>query len=163
VAFIDDVCTAVSGQVVSMAGPQVFRLDVGLPDTAPLDTLHDLDNYLFPLVPKLAQRTGRELASVWASKRHAPTSKVGVGAAVATDDPRGTYAFEVTTTASASTSLYKEQIRDQLATTSPLPGSRRRAAARVRRRTASGLAEPVEADYRRAGRDPRPRPRRRRV
>jgi hypothetical protein len=121
-AFIDDFCTAVSEQVVSTAGPQVFRLDVGLPDTAALDTLHDLDNYLFPLVPKLAHRTGREFASVWASKRHAPTSQVAVGAPVTTDDPRGTYAFEVTTTASASTSLYKEQIRDQLATASPLPG-----------------------------------------
>ena len=40
-------------------------MDIGLPDTVPLLALNDLDNYLFPLVPKLIAATGRQLASVW--------------------------------------------------------------------------------------------------
>jgi len=85
--------------------------------------LHDLDNYLFPLVPKLTARTGRTFVSVWAAKRHAATSEVAVGPVVRADDPGGTHVFDVTTTASASTRRYKEQIRDQIATASPLPGN----------------------------------------
>lgn len=121
-AFIDDGCTAVAEQVVSTAGPLALRLDVGLADTAPLYAFHDLDNYLFPLVPKLMERTGRDFVSVWATKRHAATSSMAVCPAVPVDDPTGTYVFDVTTTASASTSAYKEQIRDQITTASPLPG-----------------------------------------
>jgi hypothetical protein len=119
-AFIDDVCAAVGEQVSSTTGPLALRLHIGLADTAPLYALHDLDNYLFPLVPG---RTGREFVSVWATKHHAAaSSSVAAGPAVAVDDPRGLYAFEVTTTASASTSGYKEQIRDQIAAASLLPG-----------------------------------------
>jgi hypothetical protein len=88
----------------------------------PLHTLHDLDNYLFPLVPQLAERTGREFVSVWATKRHATTSSVAAGAAVPAADVGGARVFDVTTTASVSTSAYKEQIRDAIASASPLPG-----------------------------------------
>jgi hypothetical protein len=121
-AFTDAVYEAVAEQTVSTAGPLAFRLDVRLLDTAPLYAFHDLDNYLFPLVPKLVERTGREFASVWASKRHAVVSSVAVRPAVPADDPRGTHTFDVTTTASASTGAYKEQIRDQVASADPLPG-----------------------------------------
>ncbi|WP_245233695.1 hypothetical protein [Micromonospora parva] len=121
-AFIDDACTAVAEQAVSTSGPLALRLDVGLVDTAPLYASHDLDNYLFPLVPKLTSRTGRGFVSVWATKRHAATSSVAVCPAVPVDDPAGTYVFDVTTTASASTRAYKEQIRDQITTGIPLPG-----------------------------------------
>ncbi|SCG39100.1 hypothetical protein GA0070614_0597 [Micromonospora coxensis] len=120
-AFIDDVCTLVAEQVTSTAGPLALRLDVGLADTAPLYASHDLDNYLFPLVPKLTSRTGRHFVSVWATKRHAPTSSVAICPAIPIDDPLGMYVFDATTTASASTNAYKEQIRDQITTANPLP------------------------------------------
>ncbi|MEU4776520.1 hypothetical protein [Micromonospora sp. NPDC023633] len=97
-----------------------MRLDVGLADTAPLYASHDLDNYLFPLVPKLTSRTGRDFVSVWATKRHAATSSVAVCPAVPVDDPVGTYVFDVT--ASASASAYKEQISDQITTGGPAAG-----------------------------------------
>jgi hypothetical protein len=121
-AFIDDVGVTVAERIVGLAHPLALRLDVGLPDTAPLYAFHDLDNYLFPLVPKLSERTGCEFASVWATKRHAATSQVGVAAAVPAEDNSGTYTFDVKVTASASTSAYKEQIRDQVATASTLTG-----------------------------------------
>jgi hypothetical protein len=38
------------------------------------------------------------------------------------DDPGGVYQFDVATTASASTSTFKEQIRDQIKAAGPLPG-----------------------------------------
>lgn len=72
-------------------------------------------------MPKLTRRTGHDVASVWASKRHARTSSVCLAAAVPIDDPGGICAFDVTTTASASTSAYKEQICDQVASASQLP------------------------------------------
>ncbi|MBL7496123.1 hypothetical protein I6A84_01215 [Frankia sp. CNm7] len=121
-AFIDDVCMAVAGQARATPGPLALRLEVGLADTVPLYALNDLDNYLFPLIPKLTERTGRAFASVRATKQHAATSSVEVGPAVPADDPRGAHTFEVTTTASASATAYKEQIRDQIASASPLPG-----------------------------------------
>jgi hypothetical protein len=123
-AFIDAVCTAVDEQVVDTAGPLALRLDVGLPKSVPIYAFHDLDNYLFPLVPKLMRHTGRDFVSVWATKRHAASvaASVAVGPAVPVDDPSGAHAFDVTTTASTSTTLYKEQIRDQIISASPLPG-----------------------------------------
>ncbi|KQC35800.1 hypothetical protein [Frankia sp. ACN1ag] len=121
-AFIDGVYAAVAENVRATSGPLALRLDVGLADTVPLYALNDLDNYLFPLVPKLTERTGRAFASIWATKRHAATSSVGVGAAVPVDDPCGTYTFEVTTTASADTTAFKEQVRDQITAASPLSG-----------------------------------------
>jgi hypothetical protein len=88
----------------------------------PLTVVNDLDNYLFPMVPRLVERTGRQFVSVWATKAHATRSSVAVGPAVHVDDPDGTYSFEVTTTVSASTAAYKEQIRDQIVRAEPLPG-----------------------------------------
>lgn len=122
-AFVDDVYAAVAQQALSAPDPLALWLEVGLADAVPLYALNDLDNYLFPLVPKLTERTGRTFASVWATKQHAAMSSVRVGPAIPVDDPRGTRAFEVTTTASAGATAYKEQIRDQIASASPLPGS----------------------------------------
>ncbi|KPM51974.1 hypothetical protein ACG83_30855 [Frankia sp. R43] len=118
-AFIDDVYTAVAEQVRMAPDPLALRLEVGLAGAVPFYTLNDLDNYLFLLTPKLTARTGRAFASVWATKRHAASSSARVGPAV----PVGAYMFDVTTTASASTAAYKEQIRDQIASASPLPGN----------------------------------------
>ncbi|CUU54987.1 hypothetical protein Ga0074812_10467 [Parafrankia irregularis] len=121
-AFIGDVHGAVTDPIRATPGPLALRLDIGLAGDAPLHTAHDLDNYLFPLVPKLIARTGRDFVSVWATKRHAATSSVEVTTAVPAEDPGGVCVFEVRTTASASTTAYKEQIRDQVAAAEPLPG-----------------------------------------
>lgn len=122
-AFIDEVCTVVAEPLGSIAGPLALRLDIGLPKGVPLYVAHDLDNYLFPLVPRLTARTGRPIASVWATKRHAATSLVRIAPAIPVDGPRWEYAFEVITTASASTVGYKEQVRDQITSTRPLSGA----------------------------------------
>jgi hypothetical protein len=120
-AFIDAACAAVTGQL-NAAHPLALRLDVGLQDTVALHALNDLDNYLFPLVPKLAERMRRDVVSVWATKRHRAASSVCVAMPIPVNDPGGTYQFDVATTASATTSAFKEQIRDQIIAASPLPG-----------------------------------------
>jgi hypothetical protein len=121
-AFIDHVFVSVADQIARTSDPLALRLDVGLPDNVSLLTFHDLDNYLFPLVPKLAERSGRQFASVWATKRHTTDSFVAVSRAVAADGSHATNLFEVTTSASASTTAYKKEIRDQLADARPMPG-----------------------------------------
>ncbi len=120
-AFVTEVQTAVAGQLSVTPDPLALRLDVGLPNAVPLLALNDLDNYLFPLVPRLTAGTGRQFASVWATKRHAATSSVTVGQARVADDPGGTYSLRVRTTASAGTIAYKQQIRDQIKAAGPLP------------------------------------------
>lgn len=119
-AFIHDVYTVIAGQD-RPAGRLALRLDVGLPESVPLHHMHDLDNFMYPLVPRVAARAGRVFMSVWASKGHAAVSSVAVGPAVPVDDPGGTYAFDVVTTASAGTRAYQEQIRDQVASARPMP------------------------------------------
>lgn len=121
-AFLDDVGGAIGEPVRALRDPLALRLDVGLPSQVPLYDRHDLDNYLFPLVPKLTARLGREFASVWATKSHAASSTARVGPAVVAEPPDGVYAFDVTTTASATTTAYKQQVRDQVAAARPLPG-----------------------------------------
>ncbi|GAA4609662.1 hypothetical protein BJY16_007438 [Actinoplanes octamycinicus] len=120
-AFIAGMRTVITGHLSATSDPLALRLDIGLPRHVPLLSYHDLDNYLFPLVPKLAASSGRQFASVWATKRHAPTSVVALSQAYATRDPGGTYSFEVTTTAAAESTAFKEQIRDQIAVGRPLP------------------------------------------
>lgn len=119
--FIDHVHALVAGPLHTTQGPLALRLDVGLPDKVPLLGLNDLDNYLFPLVPRLTAAAGRQFASVWASKRHAATSSVAVCQAHPVADPGGSYAFQVTTTAPADSVGYKRQIREQVAVEKPLP------------------------------------------
>jgi hypothetical protein len=113
-AFVAEVGSAVAAMLPVAPGPLGLRLEIGLPDGVPLLAHNDLDNYLFPLVPRLIAATGRPFTTVWASKRHAATSSVAVCQALTTDDPGGLYSVEVRTTASASTAAYKRQIRDQI-------------------------------------------------
>jgi hypothetical protein len=120
--FIAGVHTIIGEQVSTTPDPLALRLDVGLPGSVSLLNFHDLDNYLFPLVPKLTVHTGRQFASVWATKRHAPTSSVRVDQAQVTTDPGGTYSSEVTTTAAADSTTFKEQIRDQITAAHPTSG-----------------------------------------
>ncbi|MGC4806822.1 hypothetical protein [Micromonospora sp. DT233] len=120
-AFIAEVHSIVAEQLRCALHPLALRLDVALPGTVPLLARNDLDNYLYPLVPKLAAASGRQFASVWARKRHAPTSSVAVGAAERIPDPGGTYSFQVRTTASSASTAYKQQIRSQISMERPLP------------------------------------------
>lgn len=121
VAFIAGVQTAVAEHLGATSDPLALRLDIGLPQAIPLLAHHDLDNYLFPLVPRLTASTGRQFVAVWATKQHAPTSSVTTCRTQATRDPGGTYSFEVTTTAAADSTAFKEQIRDQITAGQPLP------------------------------------------
>lgn len=120
-AFAADVQAAVAPKLPVTPDPLALRVDIGLPDTVSLLALNDLDNYLFPLVPKLTNGTGRQFASVWATKRHAARSSVAVCQADPVQDPGGVYALQVRTTASAETTAYKRQIRDQITAAQPLP------------------------------------------
>jgi hypothetical protein len=120
-AFIEHACSAAADSIAATPDPLSIWLDVGLPNEAPLLALNDLDNYLFPFVPTLAKRLGRQFTSVWASKRHAARSYVAVGPAVSVADPGGEYAFRVSTSVSAEKPAYKEAIRDQVTATTPLP------------------------------------------
>jgi len=120
-AFIAGVHAVIAEHVTSTPDPLALRLDIGLPDAVPLLTYHDLDNYLFPLVPKVAASTGRQFVSVWATKRHKPTSSVAVCQTQTTRDPGGSYSFDVSTTAAAGSTAFKEQIRDQISVAGPLP------------------------------------------
>ncbi|MEU6025163.1 hypothetical protein [Micromonospora sp. NPDC047134] len=120
-AFTADVLAAIAPTMAVAPDPLALRLDIGLPDTAPLLLHHDLDNYLFPLVPTLTNGTLRQFASVWATKQHATTSAVAVCQTRPVPDPGGMYSLQVHTTASASTTAYKRQIHDQISAAPPLP------------------------------------------
>jgi hypothetical protein len=120
-AFVADVQAAITPKLRVTPDPLALRVDIGLPEIVPLLALNDLDNYLFPLVPKLTKCAGRQFASVWATKRHAAKSSVAVCRTQTVRDPGGVYSLQVRTTASASTTAYKRQIRDQITAAQPLP------------------------------------------
>ncbi|KIH98607.1 hypothetical protein LP52_12345 [Streptomonospora alba] len=102
-------------------GPRVLRLDVVLPGSVPLLEHHDLDNYLFPLVKRISRDSGCHFASVWGTKSHAGTPRLCLDRArPATSRPVFGHTYEVSTTASAESPAYKEQIADQLGSAVPL-------------------------------------------
>lgn len=119
--FIEHACSLVSESIAAVPDPLALRLDVGLPESVSLLALHDLDNYLFPLVPILSKRTGRQFASVWATKRHAAESFIQAGPTEAVPEATGGIAFDVHTSASSGSTEFKEQIRDQITSAEPLP------------------------------------------
>lgn len=103
-------------------GPLALQLDVGLTATVPLLAHHDLDNYLFPLAVHLMKRPDMAIVSVWGTKRHGATSTVRVApAAVTSERLAADFVGAVRTTASASTTVFKQQISDQLSCASELP------------------------------------------
>lgn len=120
--FVDDVHRLVEADLAVVNGMLGLRLDVGLPESTSLFARNDLDNYLFPLVPKLTERAGRSFSFVRATKSHGSTSLVQVGPVVPAGPPVASYAASIVTTAAASTRAYKEQFRDQLADARVLPG-----------------------------------------
>lgn len=122
VAALDDVTELLLPDLRATQEPVALRLDVGLPPTVPLLAEHDLDNYAFPFTRHLASAASRAFASVWCTKQHAADSYAGVGRATqAVSDDRSGAHFSVRTTASASTTAYKQEIDDQLHGAVPLP------------------------------------------
>jgi hypothetical protein len=120
-AALDDAAAAVVPTLDGAAAPLTLRLDVGLPLSVPLVAEHDLDNYAYPLAAHLAPRVAKPIVSVWCTKQHSPHSFVRAESA-APAGARGRGAItEVRTSASASTTAYKQQIHDQVVGTSPLP------------------------------------------
>jgi hypothetical protein len=102
--------------------PLALRLDVGLPGSIPLLDDHDLDNYVLPLAAHLKKQSVKEWDSVWCTKSHGESSFVRVGPAVAVTEPvRADVSIDVHTTASSSSTAYKQQIHDQLARAVQLP------------------------------------------
>lgn len=102
--------------------PVALRLDVGLPRHVALLEQHDLDNYAFPLAMRLSKSSGHQFATVWVTKQHAGTSSAGVRQAVPRPRPSTTdHWFAVHTTVSSATTLYKQQIHDQLHAAKALP------------------------------------------
>jgi hypothetical protein len=118
---------AVAGAVLrprceQLTGPLALRLDVGLPRHADLLDQRDLDNYLLPLAALVRQTGQGELACVWGTKQHCARSYVRIESAIpaATVPPAG-WRHIIRTHASSQTEAFKEQIRDQLRDTQPLP------------------------------------------
>ena len=116
-AFTDHAASTIAQPLNGTPDPIALSLHVATGNV----TFHDLDNYLFPLVPRITASTGRQFASVWGSKSIEPASSIAVGAARPVNDPGGDYAFDVRTTASAETVDYKRQVRDQIIVDRPLP------------------------------------------
>ncbi|MEV4640119.1 hypothetical protein AB0J80_22500 [Actinoplanes sp. NPDC049548] len=120
-AFTGAVDMAIAEDLREIPDPLALRVNIALPGTTPLLRLHHLDNYVFPLIPRLTAGTRRQFASVWATKRHATKHSVAVCQARGIRDPGATYSFQARTTASAISPDYKKQIRRQLTADRPLP------------------------------------------
>jgi hypothetical protein len=102
-------------QLVMLPEPRALRLDVALPEHIELLDAHDLDNYAFPLAARLTQATQRTFASVWVTKRTGATSAAAAQEAVPRATPSvGALVLDVRTTASVTTTAYKQQIHDQV-------------------------------------------------
>jgi hypothetical protein len=113
--YLEDTAQLVSPQLAA-SGPWTLLLEVGLPATRDLVDMADLDNYAYPLATRLRNQ---DLVAVWCTKRHAETSRVLAAPAHETNGPGTTYT--VRTTASASTTAYKEQIRLAVADATVIP------------------------------------------
>jgi hypothetical protein len=112
--YLDDTAELVSESVVS--GPWALLLDVGLAAGRDLLDMADLDNYAHPLASRLRNA---DLVSVWCTKRHGDSSRVVIEPARAVKPPMST--FSVRTTASAESTVYKEQVRSAVAEARELP------------------------------------------
>jgi len=120
--FLVHAVDVLAPKLAQLPDPLALRLDVGLPPKVALLDAHDLDNYVFRLAMRLGKETQRQFACVWASKRHAETSLIGVQQAVPRDDPvtAGKW-VHVHTSASSATSAYKKQVHDAVRTEVELP------------------------------------------
>jgi hypothetical protein len=104
-----------------LSGPLALRLDVGLPRSAALLDQRDLDNYLFPLATRLSRAGTRTLACVWGTKQHSGSSLIRIEQAIPGRRPLFECCRTVHTTVSSQSPSFKEQIREQLGSASPIP------------------------------------------
>ncbi|GGN55948.1 hypothetical protein GCM10010112_07300 [Actinoplanes lobatus] len=111
----DDIRLLVAEDLRVTPDPLGLLLNIGLPSNVPLLSSNDLDRFVYPLVPRLTAATRRPFVSVWASKRHARTSSVGVFQALPARDPGGAEQFQVRTSASIVAPAFRQQIHNQLA------------------------------------------------
>ena len=119
-AALDHAEEVLAPTLKQLTGPLALRLDVGL--QVPLLDAHDLDNYALPLAHRLTTMHSLDLVSVWATKTSADTSHIRCEAATHAAQP-GPFDYRATvrTTASASTTAYKEQVSDRLTGAEELP------------------------------------------
>lgn len=113
--YLEDTAQLVPPRLTA-SGPWALLLEVGLPATRDLVDMADLDNYAFPLATRLRNE---DLVAVWCTKRHAETSRVLAAPAHETTGPGTTYT--VRTTASTSTTAYKEQVRSAVVDAAEIP------------------------------------------
>lgn len=114
-AYLDDTEALLATSRVN--GQWALRLDVGLPTARDLLTAADLDNYAYPLAHRLRDSG---LVSVWCTKQHSDRSFARIEAAHEVPPPE-TDIVVARTTASASTTAYKEQIYAAVAGAAELP------------------------------------------
>jgi hypothetical protein len=122
-AFLTHAVDVLAPKLTHVPDPLALRLDVGLPPAVALLDAYDLDNYVFRLAMRLSKDTGRQFACVWATKRHAKSSLIGVQQAVHRDGSVTTGEWvHVHTTASSATGAYKKQVNDAVRGEMALPG-----------------------------------------
>ncbi len=114
-AYLDDTEALVATSRVD--GPCALRLDVGLPSSRDLLDAGDLDNYAYPLVYRLRDPN---LVSVWCTKQHSDQSTVRLAAAREVPAPAAGV-LVAKTTASASSTAYKDEIHAAAAAATELP------------------------------------------
>lgn len=119
--YLDAAEGLLSLSLEKLSGPLALRLDVGLPRSAALLDQRDLDNYLFPLATRLSRAGTRTLACVWGTKQHSGNSLIRIEQAIPGPPPLFECCRTVHTTASSQSPSFKEQIREQLGTVSPIP------------------------------------------
>ncbi|WP_232008119.1 hypothetical protein [Mycobacterium gordonae] len=114
-AYLDDTEALLAAARID--GPWSLRLDVGLPATRDLLDASDLDNFAYPLAYHLRDPG---LVSVWCTKETSEQSFVRIDAAREVAPP-STGVLVATTTASASSVAFKEQIYAAVAGESEIP------------------------------------------
>ena len=109
--FLDHAESAIEGDLESIDAPVALKLDVGLPSSVDPLKHHDLDNYLYPLLARLGPR---RFASAWATKQVSDTSSIRADRARPVDPPQQVTIFHVTTTHSAESVAWKQEVQGQL-------------------------------------------------
>lgn len=112
--FLDDFEATVS-RTSSRMGPLTVQLNVALEPGTPLLLHRDLDNYLTPIMTRMR---GRDVVSVWGTKAYGTASTVQVESAVVASDALEGWSFaHARPTGSATTTAWKQTLRDQIART----------------------------------------------
>lgn len=114
-AFLDDTQALLTNSRID--NPWALRLDVGLPIGRDLLGAADLDNYAYPLANRLKDPG---LVSVWCTKQRSEKSFARIEAARVVPPP-SVDVMVASTTASSSTTAYKEQIHATVVDEPQLP------------------------------------------